>query len=170
MALHATVVVSVLLRAQRACFAHFASVDLSAGTLSRCISTARKHRARHTLKVLGGRVSEAACRRGVTRKPDGAADPLERFSSRQGKSSHERKHKRVAIMEDLQSQRPFGPMSGLNAYLVAGVLGIKSPKHIGLKASDVDDGVSRLYKRPKASAQGQRQCQPNCNVSCGAAR
>ncbi|KAH7944253.1 hypothetical protein HPB52_017646 [Rhipicephalus sanguineus] len=31
-------------------------------------------------------------------------------------------------MEHLRSQRPFGPLSGLKAYLVAGVLGIKSPK------------------------------------------
>ncbi|KAH7944326.1 hypothetical protein HPB52_018296 [Rhipicephalus sanguineus] len=51
-----------------------------------------------------------------------------------GQSSYELKHKRfqvletVAVTEDLRSQRPFGPLSELKAYLVAGVLGIKSPK------------------------------------------
>ncbi|KAH7944552.1 hypothetical protein HPB52_021369 [Rhipicephalus sanguineus] len=68
------------------------------------------------------------------RRCEREAEPLERFSSRQGLFSYERKHKlfqvleTVAIMEDLRSQRLFGPLSGLNAYLVAGVLGIKSPK------------------------------------------
>ncbi|KAH7982843.1 hypothetical protein HPB52_007404 [Rhipicephalus sanguineus] len=56
----------------------------------------------------------------------------------------------VDVMEDLRSQRPFGPLSGLNAYLVAGVLRI----------NDVDDGVSRLYKRPKASAKGSGSVNP----------
>ncbi|KAH7969735.1 hypothetical protein HPB52_021703 [Rhipicephalus sanguineus] len=134
MALRAAVVVSVLLRAQRACFAHVASVALQGGLKAYLVARVLG------INERGGLSSYAEARRG-------SREHLMLRVVVKGQSSHERKHKRfqvletVAVMEDLRSQRPFGPLSGLKAYLCR-----QGSRNQVAKAWDIDIVIASRLK------------------------